>query len=125
MTSEYSQQTLASTPNKPQNKDMSRADTLYPQDPNQLKTVEEVARATGRTAKSILEYVRQGVLPAVDHREPGQRGRPRKMVRAGDIHLIAFRQRWENRNPKIKTPSGYELTPSTIPDNEADQPTDN
>lgn len=93
---------------------MSRAETLFPENPDQLYTVERVARATGRTPASILSYIQRGILPAQDDPTP-RPGRPRKLVRAADIYLIAFKPRWENRRKSIKTSGGTILHPSTIP----------
>src|SRR5215212_6192665 len=98
-----------------------RADTLFPPDPDELKTVEQVAKATGRSPGSILEYVRQGVLPAIDQHVPGQRGRPRKMIRAGDIINVAFRPRWEKRRAPIQSKSGAVLKWTSLPDDTAEE----
>lgn len=101
-----------------------RADVLYPPDPDELKTVEEVAKAVRSTPGTILSYIAKGILPAIDMHVPGQRGRPRKMIRRGDIHRIAFKPRWENRRPKVTTPSGARLTEPNISDAPSDQITE-
>ena len=95
---------------------MTKADTLYPVNPDEYKTVQEVAKAVGRSPEMIRQYIQTGVLPAVEQKRPGERGRPRKMVRAGDIFLIAFRPRWDKNRKTITTPSGRKLHPTTLPD---------
>jgi hypothetical protein len=94
---------------------MSRAETLYPTHPDDLRTVEEVAKATGRTPASILQFIQKGILPAQDEQPALRPGRPRKMIRAGDIYLIAFRPRWQNRRKNIRTSTGTVLRPTSVP----------
>jgi hypothetical protein len=96
---------------------MTKADTLFPQEPDGLKTVPEVAAALGRSEAMVLHYIAKGWLPAIDQRQPGQRGRPRKMVRAGDIFRVAFQPRWEMNRKSRVTSTGARLHPTTLPEN--------
>jgi helix-turn-helix protein len=90
---------------------MTRAETLFPDNPDELKTVAEVALALGRPQPVITHYIRTGALPATKTKN-------RWLIRAGDIIHVAFRPRWEvTRRPRTTT-TGAVLYPTTLPDNE-------
>ena len=95
---------------------MSKVETLFPDNPNELRTVEEVANALGRSKEVVLAYIQKGWLPATDDPTPGRRGRPRKLIRAGDIYRVAFQPRWEAARKTRVTSGGKKIYTTTLPE---------
>jgi hypothetical protein len=93
-----------------------KAEVLFPSDPEELKTVAEVAEALGRSPAMIRTFIAEGALvPAGSRRNP-RGGKPLHLIRAGDIIRVAFRPRWENKSNARKTSGGTILHPTTVPD---------